>query len=141
MKRIILILLIVLLAVGIRAEIQDWVTGEPVQTDTTNYEWVIGEPFIFINGSISVAAPPPVVAGLNCTLPNDWSATHVINLSKPCNLNISGYVGTMHFVGSGYWNLTTNISVSHFCFAKNVTRGNITWMGNSSARLNINGTC
>jgi len=119
------------------------ISGDPLSfddIDSRSKEYsadVTLRPFLNITYSEAPVAGP----SLNCTIPNDWSATHVINLSKPCNLNISGYVGTMHFVGSGYWNLTTNISVSHFCFAKNVTRGNITWMGNSSARLNINGTC
>jgi len=35
---------------------EEWILGKPVQTDTTNYEWVLGAPYVVTE---EAAAPPP----------------------------------------------------------------------------------
>ena len=58
MKNHILKIMIGLILLGSTAmATDDWILSQPVQTDTTNYEWVLGSPY--------VVTEEAVVAGFN----------------------------------------------------------------------------
>jgi len=36
---------------------EEWILSQPVQTDTTNYEWVLGTPYIITEAPTGVPVP------------------------------------------------------------------------------------
>ena len=76
-KIIIWVFAMILLVSTVTAIAYEWVGGQPVKSDETNFEWVGGQPYIVMNGTVAEAPPEDTCS---CPASGDW----VINCADNC---------------------------------------------------------
>ncbi len=98
------------MALTSNAAISGFIMGQPVETDNTHFDFIMGEPYIIFNGT--VGGEPPVDTCSCPTINTNWAVDmdDKCVISSPCDIGN----GNLTFdTSTGYFNVSSTITLTH----------------------------